>query len=326
MGTALTDQQVGELGRMAKTALLALDADSAGQDAMLRAFSVAERRSLKLRVAPLPPGLDPAELVQRDGPEGIKTVIDTSIPFVRFRVDRALAKGDLRSAEGRERVALEVAPVFAELQPGTTQMELITVISEQLNLPSSLAERLLQGAAASRKAPQGESDNRRTNGQPVNSSISVSRRDLSRGEDAERAFLALCLAAPEEGAPMLADVDVEQDFSSELLRRAAQHLREVDLRQPMAAAPGEQPALDDDPELKRLLAELVVEAGRDDANPAMLEAQRLQLELARIDRQIQQARGRQSGEVSELAHRKASIKLDFDRAYSRVLEQTGESE
>jgi hypothetical protein len=98
------------------------------------------------------------------------------------------------------------------------------------------------------------------------------------------------------------------------------------VRQPMTAAPGERPALDDDPELKRLLAELVVEAGRDDANPAMLEAQRLQLELARVDRQIQHARGRQSGEVSQLAQRKATVKRDFDRAYARVLEQTGESE
>ena len=37
MGTALTAEQVGELARMAQTVLLALDADSAGQEAMLRA-------------------------------------------------------------------------------------------------------------------------------------------------------------------------------------------------------------------------------------------------------------------------------------------------
>jgi hypothetical protein len=58
----------------------------------------------------------------------------------------------------------------------------------------------------------------------------------------------------------------------------------------------------------------------------MLEAQRLQLELARVDRQIQRARGRQSGEVSDLARRKATVKLDFDRAYARVLEETGDRE
>ncbi len=154
---------------------------------------------------------------------------------------------------------------------------------------------------------------------------------LARG-DAERAFLALCVALPEEGASMLASLDVQEQFASELVRRAAEHLRAVDLREPMARAPGETPPLDDDPQLKQLLAELVVEAGRASANPAvpasptMLEAQRLQLELARVDRQIQRARGRQSGEISDLAREKASVKRDFDRAYARVLELTGERE
>jgi hypothetical protein len=58
----------------------------------------------------------------------------------------------------------------------------------------------------------------------------------------------------------------------------------------------------------------------------MLEVQRLQLELARVDRQIQQARGRESGDVSELAQRRADIKREFDLAYGGVLEQTGERE
>ena len=37
MGTALTGEQVAELARLAPTVLLALDADRAGQEAMLRA-------------------------------------------------------------------------------------------------------------------------------------------------------------------------------------------------------------------------------------------------------------------------------------------------
>src|SRR6202167_1496822 len=46
MGTALTGEQVGELARMAQTVLLALDADSAGQEAMLDAFRLANKRNL----------------------------------------------------------------------------------------------------------------------------------------------------------------------------------------------------------------------------------------------------------------------------------------
>jgi DNA primase len=354
MGTALTGEQVGELDRMAKTVLLALDADSAGQEAMLRASGLAAKRKLELRVVPLPAGADPAELIQRGGAAAIADAVEHSLPFVRFRVERVLASGDHASPEGRDRMIEELRPIFAQLQPGAMRDELVQLASGRLAVRDSVFETALAAGAGARSgaranggaaaapaagqsarrdagrddARQSADDRReasggRTNGANVNARHA---RALSGRDDSERAFLALCLAAPEEGAAMLEDVDVEQDFSSDLLRRAARHLREVDLRQPMASAPGDQPALDDDLELKRLLAELVVEAGRDDANPAMLEAQRLQLVLARIDREIQQARGRQSGEVSELAQRKAVVKREFDRAYSRVLEQTGERE
>jgi len=145
---------------------------------------------------------------------------------------------------------------------------------------------------------------------------------MTRREDTERAFLALCIAAPDEGAGALAGLDLDEHFSSGLLRRAAMRLRDGDLREPMSDAPGGD-RLDEDPQLKGLLAELVVEAGRDESDAAMLDVQRLQLELARVDRQIQRARGQESGDISDLAKRKAEVKLEFDRAYGRVLEETG---
>ena len=76
MGTALTGEQVGELARMAQTVLLALDADSAGQEAMLRASTLAAKRKLELRVVALPAGTDPAELIQREGPEAMSAAVE----------------------------------------------------------------------------------------------------------------------------------------------------------------------------------------------------------------------------------------------------------
>jgi hypothetical protein len=58
----------------------------------------------------------------------------------------------------------------------------------------------------------------------------------------------------------------------------------------------------------------------------MLEVQRLQLELARVERQIQRARGQESADVSELATRRAELKREFDTAYGEALERTGERE
>jgi DNA primase len=332
MGTALTGEQVGELARMAQTVLLALDADSAGQEAMLRASSTAAKRKLELRVVPLPAGADPADLIQRDGAEAMRAVVERSVPFVRFRVEQVLAAGDDSNPEGRDRMVEELRPVFATLAPSAMRMELTRLVSSRLALPESLAEQLLsaggarRGASGGRGGPAsggqggGAGGERRANGSGARGG------GLSGREETERAFLALCIASPEEGARALEGLDVDEHFSSELLRRLARHLREGDLTEPMAGRSGEGGGIDGEPEMGRLLAELIVEAGAEQANPAMLEVQRLQLELARVDRQIQQARGRAGVDVSALAQRRAGLKREFDRAYGGVLEQTGERE
>lgn len=349
MGTALTGEQVGELARMAQTVLLALDADTAGQEAMLRASALAARRKLELRVVALPPGTDPAELVQRGGSEAVQAAVDASVALVRFRVERVLAAGEHSSPEGRDRTIEELRPVFATLPPSAMRMELTRIVSSRLALPENLAEQLLAqapergspsagphagagggtraasaGSQGGRAAEQGEE---RSGDRAQNGARARARSGgLSRREETERAFLALCIASPDEGARALAGLELEEHFSSDLLRRAARHLREGSLRRPMAdssvARVGNGEG--EDHELGSLLAELVVEAGRDQPHPAMLEVQRLQLELARLDRQIQRARGGEGIDVSALATRRSEIKREFDTAYAQVLQETGE--
>jgi DNA primase len=294
MGTALTADQVGELSRMAQTVLLALDADSAGQEAMLRASGLAAKRNLELRVVPLPEGADPAELIQRDGAGAIAAAVERSVPFVRFRVERVLANGDHSSPEGQDRMIDELRPVFAQLPEGAMRMELIRMASGRLAVRDSVFEQRLTappgrpvrerggdrdaGRQGERRGDPGERG-------PSNGA-SARTKTLSGREDAERAFLALCIASPEEGASMLASVDIEDDFSSDLLRRAARHLAAGDLREPIARASGDGgQELDDDPELKRLIAELIVEGGRESvAKPAKLEARSAQRRRGRARR------------------------------------------
>ncbi len=143
MGTALTGEQLAELARMARTVLLALDADSAGQEAMLRAADLAARRKLELRVVPLPAGADPADLIQREGAEAMQQLVSQAVSFIRFRVERALAAGDHASSEGRDAMIDELRPVFALLPVSATRMELTRLVSERLDLPDSVVERAL---------------------------------------------------------------------------------------------------------------------------------------------------------------------------------------
>ncbi len=335
MGTALTAEQVGELARMAPTVLLALDADTAGQEAMLRASQLAARRRLELRVVSLPGGMDPAELLQREGPEGIAAAVEDAVPFVRFRVERVLAAGDHSSPEGRDRMIEELHPVFATLPASAMRMELTRLVAGRLELPETLAERLLSGPARADARAGTETARAGAGGGSVGEGDRIgasARRDMggratdrlavgefSRRAETERTFLALCIASPAEGELALQELNPEEHFTAERLRRAAGHLREGRLSEPMGSI-GEE-----DPELTGVLAELVVQAGRwpTAAAPAMLEVQRMQLDLARLDRRILAARAQGSGEVNDLARHRAEVKRAFEQAYERALAETG---
>ena len=67
MGTALTEQQLRELGRLTKRLWLAFDGDAAGEAATLRGMELAVAQGFDVKVVALPPGVDPA-----DDPHGLR--------------------------------------------------------------------------------------------------------------------------------------------------------------------------------------------------------------------------------------------------------------
>jgi len=280
MGTALTEEQVAELERIATVLVLCLDADSAGQEAMLRASRLAAGRKLELRVVPLPEGVDPAELLEREGGGGaLRDRVEQSVPFVVFHVNRILEQANLRSAEGRDRALSELRPVLAELPPSVLREELMRRVAGRLELSEGqLGSLVARGAqAVASEAPR----------RGVEAVDPVVRT--------ERAFLVLCVALPDAGRRALAAIDPDEHITSERLRRAARHLA-GQTEMPLAAL-----AADDD-ELTRVMSDLVARAGRaGEVRPEQLDQQRLYLELARLDRAIRRARAEGGTGIPSLA-------------------------
>ena len=135
MGTALTEEQVSQLEKMAHVLELCLDADRAGQDAMLRAARLARARTLELRVVGLPEGTDPAELVEREGGEALRRLVEDSKPFVAFQIDRILERADTRSAGGVMIArSQELRPVLDELPDSILRDELLRRVAGRLEL------------------------------------------------------------------------------------------------------------------------------------------------------------------------------------------------
>jgi len=301
MGTALTDEQVRELARLAKVVHLALDSDSAGQEAMVRASRLAEGRGLALRVVAMPRGEDPAEVVQRAGGEEMERRVSEALPFVHFRVRRILDSGDASTPEGKDAILGELRGVFADLPPSAMRELLLKMAGDHLSLSPELLWSLITDVGAGRR--------------PTTSDASATARrsvaaPLGRRERQERTFLAMCVAMPQQGAIALAELDPEQDLTSPAMRAAAAHLREH------LAAPLD--GIEDGDPLQAVMRELTVRAGGlSGASPATLEMERLQLAHARVERDIVAARVAGEG-VTELAARKNAIKSQLDRLMAEV--------
>lgn len=327
MGTALTEKQVGELAKLGKTVLLALDADSAGQEAMLRAATLAAGRRLELRVVPLPKGLDPADLVEQQGAEAARRVVEGSVPFVRFRVDRELERGDVASAEGKDKVIEALRPVFATLAPSALREDLLAHVADGLDLAPALVSSWLpapgQAAAATASRPsygggsaRGGRRGEGYSGRPVPVEEPLRPRAAAANPvaRAERAFLAQCVAAPEAAEALLGGLG-DEVFSSDFMRRVAAHVR-GHVHAPAEGLP------DDDPDLRRAIAALMADAETLRPSRAALQGQLANVELLHLDRDIAARRASGEGGIAELRARRDVLVERRDALIAQAMEET----
>jgi DNA primase len=265
---------------------------------MLRAARLAESRKLELRVVPLPEGTDPADLIERDGADALRSLVERSAPFIVFEVERILERTDIRTAEGRDRALAELRPVLAE-QPASLLLEdLLRRVAGQLDLSEKRLASLIAESGRARSVAQ-------VPGPPSAPVIDEVVRT-------EREFLMLCVSLPADGERVLVSIDPEQLLTTEPLRRAAGHLAGR-LASPLADLPR------DDEQLATTVADLVARAGS--AGPVRveeLEHARLLLELGRIERAIRRARGAGSSEIPDLAREREQIREQIRAVTGRM--------
>jgi DNA primase len=104
LGTALTEEQLTLLWRMAPEPVLCFDGDAAGRRAAFRAVETALPNlgpGYSLQFAFLPDGLDPDDLVRQRGPAGLETVLAAVRPLVDVLWERELAAGPVDTPERR---------------------------------------------------------------------------------------------------------------------------------------------------------------------------------------------------------------------------------
>jgi DNA primase len=286
MGTAITEEQVAALSGMVDEVVLALDADSAGQEAMLRAQRVAAGRRMRLRVAAMPEGEDPAEMIAAEGgAERFRALVEEAADLPAFQVGLVLERTDVASPAERDRALGEVAPILAGMGETASRDDLVRRVAGRLDLEPAL---VMGRVTAAQPVSGGSTDPPRRDA-PV-----VSARgggELTSRERRERALLAMCIALPDEGKAYLARLTEEHLSPSGA--RVATWLREHP-EDPASNLPH------DDDQLAGLIAELVILAHDEPASAEAMELNFLLLEQRRLESQIAAA-----GETEDYERRAA---------------------
>ncbi|MEA2449386.1 MAG: primase [Thermoleophilaceae bacterium] len=268
MGTALTDDQVRQLRKTAGTVYMALDADRAGQEAMLRAARVAEDSGLELLVVDMPEGRDPAEVIAGDGPDAFHRLLDEARVVADFEIRRKLRMASLDTLAGRRRARDEILPVLRNVRDRATRAELVRYVADRLEVdPEILMAQDPPSAAAAE--PQ------RAPGR-----LAGFDGQLDAVARSERTFLSMCVAS--ELGREYAERLRPDHFSIEPLRLVRAHLLEH-WDDPLAGLPEE------DPGLSALIKDVVMRADDEDVSADVLRLTFLQLEFRRVERGLRHA-------------------------------------
>ncbi|MDP3661615.1 MAG: DNA primase [bacterium] len=130
-GTALTPEHLDLLRRFSENILLAYDADVAGEKAALRAVSTALQKGMAVKIVALS-AKDPADMIA-ENPADFATALKNSMHFVRFLLERALA----RATTGRERARLvreQVLPFVRDIASAIERAEFVKEIAGALEV------------------------------------------------------------------------------------------------------------------------------------------------------------------------------------------------
>lgn len=129
-GTAMTEQHLKSLSRLASRVKLAFDGDRAGLNATERAIGLAQTVGVELEVVKIPDDVkDPDELIQKHGAEGWRTAIAGSVPAVQWVIEQYSSREDLTTAEGKRRFSTATLALIRRLNDPVEQEHYLNEIS-----------------------------------------------------------------------------------------------------------------------------------------------------------------------------------------------------
>lgn len=144
MGTALNLKHVKRLRQMVPKVVLVFDADAGGETGVDRALEVFVSQEVDLAIATLPEGLDPCDLLVRQGAEPFRQALANAVDALDFKLKQVLSTDSAQSVEGRRKAVdavlgvIALAPEMSGQAGAIKRQLLINRIAQRLALQESI--------------------------------------------------------------------------------------------------------------------------------------------------------------------------------------------
>jgi DNA primase len=220
LGTALTEDQLALLWKIADEPVLCFDGDKAGRAAAYRAVDVALPRlapGKSLKFALLPEGQDPDDLVRSGGREAMAEVLAQARPLAQMLWARETEAGGFETPERRAALEARIGEITATIGNETVRKYYRQDFSERLR-------QLFGQSAPLRRAAGGESWGGRTAWQGQGAGRFPYDRDRDRGRQRSEPPLARPYLV---ASPQLATSSLHRGQRTAIARRDALILQAV---------------------------------------------------------------------------------------------------
>ncbi|MBI2042229.1 MAG: DNA primase [Candidatus Nealsonbacteria bacterium] len=138
-GTALTPFQLRILKRYSNNLLTAFDMDLAGGSATKRGIEMARAQGFNIKVAVMPQGKDPADIVAEDSRQWEKIVAEAK-SILQFFFETALARFDAKTPEGKREISRELLPAIKRIPNKIERFHWVQELARKLGVTEQVVE------------------------------------------------------------------------------------------------------------------------------------------------------------------------------------------
>ena len=155
-GTALTEEHLKIIKRYTDNLVLAFDTDLAGINATKRTANLALSQGFNAKIIVTPSGKrikDQADLI-RENPRAWEKIISSAQGIIEFCLSDALARHDIKTANGKKEAAKELLPLFKKIADPIEKAHWIGELAKKLRVAEKLLSEALNKISSPREALQ----------------------------------------------------------------------------------------------------------------------------------------------------------------------------